>query len=53
MYGYDRMKEDLKKLEDLKTLAQERCIAAETDTNNIKLKPNKPFSPQVTGYNIK
>ena len=47
------MKEDLKKLEDLKTDTRERCIVNETDTNNIELKANKPFSPQVTGYNIR
>ena len=33
--------------------AIERKIVNETDTNNIELKANKPFSPQVTGYNIK
>ena len=53
MYGYERMKEDLNKLEDLKTEAQERCIVNKKDRNNIELKANKPFSPQVTGYNIK
>lgn len=56
-YGSDRMRRDVKLLEEMNLRLQERCIEGDAVTNDkIKDKVNKVYNPRgvkMKGYNIK
>ena len=52
-YGQDRIKKDLRELQDLNLEVKDRCILSEGDRANLTQKFYQPWSPEVIGYNIK